>query len=113
MFYAQGIPALEYYGTDGADWLGRVNDEIAYMAKIYSYNPDTYVRCGYEYIDKPTTGMQNNQCMTDGWFTYGEEKYFAKPNGLLYSNTIKNEIINYILWRLTGRQYQLNKIIDL
>ena len=89
MFYAQGIPALEYYGTDGADWLGRVNDEIAYMAKIYSYNPDTYVRCGYEYIDKPTTGMQNNQCMTDGWFTYGEEKYFAKPNGLLYSNTIK------------------------
>ena len=59
------------------------------MAKIYSYNPDTYVRCGYEYIDKPTTGMQNNQCMTDGWFTYGEEKYFAKPNGLLYSNTIK------------------------
>lgn len=33
MFYAQGIPALEYYGTDGADWLGRVNDEIAYMAK--------------------------------------------------------------------------------
>ena len=55
MFYAQGIPALEYYGTDGADWLGRVNDEIAYMAKIYCYNPDTYVRCGYEYIDKPTT----------------------------------------------------------
>ena len=33
MFYAQGIPALEYYGTDGADWLGRVNDEIAIWQK--------------------------------------------------------------------------------
>ncbi len=88
MLMEEGKPATEIHGT-AVERLSAINDTISIMCKT-KYADDNGGD-GYQYVENPQKReeMVNSQCYYDGWIQIGDLLYCAKPNGLLYANTIK------------------------
>lgn len=88
--YANGMPASEHFKM-GAEGGTGINESLPYFTKNrYNGKHDTGSD-GFEYVENPSrkNSMINDECYSNGWITYGESMYYAKPNGILAGCTIK------------------------
>lgn len=93
MYYYSGIIASHLFGS-GADFCTTINGIIFYPARTkFEGSYDFGVFDGYDYLydSMKKTEMALNECYNDGWFSYGSTRFLAKPNGILYANTIQTD----------------------
>ena len=90
MYYVNGIPASEHYGT-GAEGGGSLNGCVPYFTKN-RYAAPGGGGDGFYHMDDPDrrNSMINDECYSDGWIRYGEWlDGYANPNGIIAGCTIR------------------------
>ncbi len=82
MHYINGVPAVQFRDSSGDGGVS-VNNCMPFFT-ANRYYTQSGGSDGYEYAERPERkdSMLCDECYTDGWFTYGDGIYYAKPNGI-------------------------------
>ncbi len=83
IYYLHGIPGSVYYGN-GTGGMLSMNNSLYFESRLRYVNA-MGIGDGFEYMEDSSRKslMVNDECYSNGWISYGDSYFYARPNGML------------------------------